>query len=91
MAGITKQTVNLSQASAITGISVQTLKRHIKKGYLRAYQYDEGCAYHIRLSDLELYAHDLYMQRNKFPNLAMYNPFIFFADRRDLVLNRYEG
>ena len=78
--------VNLSQASQITGINPATLKRHIDKGYLLADQYDKGYGYKISLMDLEQYTFDLWMNRRKFPNLAMYNPFDTFADRRDIVL-----
>lgn len=88
MAGNTKTTVNLSEASRITGINISTLKRHIEKGYLIAYQYDKGYGYKIRISDLEEYTFALYMNRKKFRDIVMYNPFMFFADLRDIVLNR---
>lgn len=77
---------NLSEASDITGINRATLKRHIDKGYLHAEQFDKGYGYRISLMDLEQYTFDIWMNRRKFPNLAMFNPFDTFADRRDIVL-----
>lgn len=81
--------VNLSQASQITGINQVTLKRHIEKGYLLADQEEIGRNYRISLMDLEQYAFDIYMNRDKFHGIAMYNPFDHFANLRDIVLRKH--
>lgn len=82
--------VNLSQASQITGISQGTIKRHIEKGYLQAEQKEKGCNYQISLLDLEHYAFDIYLNRENFKCIAMFNPFEDFANLRDIVLGKYK-
>lgn len=77
-------TVNLSQASEITGINPQTLRNHIKKGYLEAEQVDFAYNYKIDLDCLRGYA--LYMHQNS--RVSMFNPILDFDNRAKIVLNK---
>ena len=82
-------TVNLSQASEITGIISSTIKSHIKKGYLDAEQAAADCNYKIDLDSLRAYAIEAWNSKK----VLMYNPILFFDERAKIVINskRYYG
>jgi hypothetical protein len=75
--------VTIAEASRITGIHPQTLKRHIDKGILDAEQADKRRRYSIDLLDLKEYACYIYRNTN---GIKMYDPFICFDANRDFYL-----